>query len=128
MVGCKKDNDLSDNPSDRIQGRWDLTKEYNLDKKNGIKTNEGTDTFAVGDFYIVFSGNTVKVYDGGQLDDEGSFIINSDEIILDFGGGDIAKSPISWTSNSEFVIKSTASVTQGSDTYVYYSEETFKKN
>ncbi|MEO5910426.1 MAG: lipocalin family protein [Pelobium sp.] len=128
LAGCKKDDGPSDKLSESIQGRWDLTKEYYLDKKNGTKTAEGTENYDIGYYYIVFSGNNFKIYDGGQLEDEGTFTISSNEITLDYGAGDIDKNPIEFKSNSEFVVKNTSSTKQGADTYDYYSEETFKKN
>ncbi len=122
LTACKKDSE------DKLKGRWDLAKTYSLQYENGIKTDESTETLNIGELYIVFNGNGYTIYEGGDIDDSGTFSATEDSIILTSKDGDVQTSPLKWNSKTEFVVSSEDSYTFNGKTYSYKEESTFKKN
>lgn len=122
LTACKKDSE------DKLKGRWDLVKEYYVETLNGTKTGEDTDTYNEGDLYVVFSGNNYKVYDHGDLEDEGTFTANDNSITLKDSDGDEETLQLRWNSKNEFVMISEDSYSNDGQTYHYKNETTFRKN
>lgn len=117
LTSCKKD------PEDKLKGRWDLTKDYYVETLNGTITDEDTDTYAIGDLYLVFDGNTVKTYKNGDLQETSTYTATNNSITVD--GETYA---LRWNSKSEFVLVEEGTDTYGGQTYNYKNESTFKKN
>lgn len=122
LTACKKDKE------GKLEGRWDLVKQYNVQTLNGTKINEETETFKTGELYVVFSGNTYKTYEDGDLEDEGTFTANENSITLKDGDGDSDTMQLRWNSKSEFVMTSEDSYSDNGQTYLYKNETTFRKN
>lgn len=122
LTACKKDKE------GKLEGRWDLMKEYYVETLNGTKTHEDTDTYKVGDLYIVFSGNTYKVYEDGDFEDEGTFTANENSITLKDKDDDSETMQLRWNSKDEFVTTSEDSYSNNGQNYNYKAEMTFRKN
>lgn len=122
LTACKKDKE------GKLEGRWDLVKQYNVQTLNGTKINEETETFKTGELYVVFSGNTYKTYEDGDLEDEGTFTANENSITLKDGDGDSDTMQLRWNSKSEFVMTSEDSYSDNGQTYLYKNETTLRKN
>lgn len=122
LSACKKDKE------GKLEGRWDLVKQYNVQTLNGTKINEETETFKTGELYVVFSGNTYKTYEDGDLEDEGTFTANENSITLKDGDGDSDTMQLRWNSKSEFVMTSEDSYSDNGQTYLYKNETTLRKN
>lgn len=122
LTACKKDKEGN------LEGRWDLVKQYSVQTLNGTKVSEETETFKTGELYVVFSGNTYKTYEDGDLEDEGTFTANENSITLKDSDGDSDTMQLRWNSKSEFVMTSEDSYSDNGQTYLYKNEMTLRKN
>ncbi len=96
LTACKKD------PQEKLEGRWDKTKVYVVQTSNGTKKEDNI-TYKTGEAYIVFSGNTYKSYQDGELVGDGPFTATENSITLT-QGEDINTRVLRWNSKKEIVI------------------------
>ncbi|MNK08696.1 hypothetical protein D3C87_266390 [compost metagenome] len=124
LTACKKDK----SDTEKLEGRWNLTKEYSVYTVNGAKVDEDTETYAVGEFYIVFDGNNYQVFEDGDLDDSGTFTISDNVITINSKDGGSDTNNIRWNSNNEFVLVDEETGNNGGQSYSYRDESTFQKH
>lgn len=122
LAACKKD------PEDKLKGRWDVVKDYNVETIDGVKGSEDTNTYKVGELYVVFDNNQYKTYDDGALEDSGTFSATNDSITLTNTDGETETMSLRWNSKSEIVFVSEHTESFGGKKYVYKSESTLRKN
>lgn len=117
LTACKKD------PQEKLEGRWNQTKVHVVQTNNGIKTEENI-TYKIGEAYIVFSGNTYKSYQDGELIFSGPFTATENSITLT-QGQDKSTVVLRWNSKKEIVIA--YEINDGA-TYSSKAEATFRKH
>src|SRR5690606_28927784 len=118
LNACKKDNE--DSSEGKLQGRWDTTKEYYLEKKNGVKIDESSDTFEIGDEYIVFEGNNYVSYDNGVADEKGTFKATQNSLTMTTQDLETNTYGIKWISKTEFIVIIEDTYKDGNDVYSEY--------
>lgn len=101
FTGCSKDDD--DVKSGDIQGRWDLVSQNYKWYEGGKLDDQETDTYDIGESYIVFSGNKASTFEDGQLSFVETFSISGNKIIFTADGRTF-ESTIAWKSNDQVVI------------------------
>lgn len=122
LTACKKDSE------DKLEGRWNLTKENYIVTTNDTKTDEGTNIYQLGDFYIVFEENTYKVYDEGDLEDEGTYSANDNSLTMTSKDGDKETASLRWNSKTEFVLTAESTEDFNGISYGSKYEMTFNKH
>ena len=117
VTACKKD------PQEKLEGRWNQTKFHVVQTSNGTKT-ENNVSYEIGKVYIVFSGNTYKYYQDGELVGSGPFTATESSITLTQDQDKIT-AVLRWNSKKEIVI--VYEINDGA-TFSAKAEATFKKH
>lgn len=120
FIACKKD------PQEKLEGRWNQTKFHVVQTSNGTKT-ENNVSYEIGKVYIVFSGNTYKYYQDGELVGSGPFIATENSITLT-QGQDSSTSKLRWNSKKEIVIISEVNESINGESFSAKAELTFRKH
>jgi len=85
IIGCKKDK----TPEELIIGKWNAVSEAWTDYEDGVKTDEGTDTYDQNEMALEFSDNgTGKVYYDNQVGDTFTWEMNGDVLTVIIPGED----------------------------------------
>lgn len=120
LTACKKEDKKNE-----LTGRWDLTKDNYTETSNG-KTVGGTETYNIGETYIVFTDSNYELYYDNKLEESGTFSVteNSISFTSSEGESDLGSSTFHWNSETEFVIN----FERIESLYSYTSEMFFNKN
>ena len=120
FTACKKD------PQEKLEGRWDQIKLHAIHSYNGAKTEENKN-MAIGESYYVFSDNTYKVYQDGELVGSGPFTATENSITLTQDQNTVVFN-IRWSSKKQFVASYEINQSIGGNTISINAELTFKKH
>ena len=122
LTACKKDKEKT------LEGRWDVTKIDEWNTLNGQKESETHDTYATGEFYFIFKGNTYTKYEDGYLEDEGTFTMNGDNSLITTNNEGVTTFTLQWNGENDVVLNLEETNTINSQVYGYKGMFTMKRN
>ena len=123
LTACKKDEDSNS----KLEGTWDLTKSYYIDKIDGVVVKDVTKQIEAGIEHMVFEGDKVTLFEDGEIEAVGTFSSTDNSVTIKFEGEVGETHPLKWNSSNEIVITSEETFTVNGKTHNDKEDRTYKK-